>query len=155
MRECRSNVTGDWLARKVMGNSLVIGALKRRLVKSVEEPERFCSSPKCPVRLLGPNGYRCSFPGVKRPGREVNHLPPSSAEVKNVWSHTSTPPICLHGLDREKNLPLIFTKVGCGEVGEGQGCWSVVAMKQFVAMTQTHPFNVQVAPTIFLEMRVI
>jgi len=23
-----------------------------------------------------------SFPGVKRPGRGVNHLPPSSAEVK-------------------------------------------------------------------------
>jgi len=28
------------------------------------------------------NGYRGSFPGVKRPGRGVNHLPPSSTEVK-------------------------------------------------------------------------
>ena len=28
------------------------------------------------------NGYRVSFPGVKRPGRGVNHPPPSSAEVK-------------------------------------------------------------------------
>jgi hypothetical protein len=28
---------------------------------------------------------------VKRPGREVGHLPPSSAEVKNAWSYTSTP----------------------------------------------------------------
>jgi hypothetical protein len=28
------------------------------------------------------NGYRVSFPGVKRPGRNVNHPPPSSAEVK-------------------------------------------------------------------------
>jgi hypothetical protein len=28
--------------------------------------------------------------GVKRPGREVNHSPPSSAEVKNEWSYTST-----------------------------------------------------------------
>ena len=30
------------------------------------------------------NGYRLSFPGVKRPGRGVDHLPPSSAEVKET-----------------------------------------------------------------------
>jgi hypothetical protein len=29
--------------------------------------------------------------GVKRLGREVGHSPPSSAEVKNAWSYTSTP----------------------------------------------------------------
>jgi hypothetical protein len=29
--------------------------------------------------------------GVKRQGREADHLPPSSAEVKNEWSCTSTP----------------------------------------------------------------
>jgi hypothetical protein len=29
--------------------------------------------------------------GVKRPGREAGHSPPSSAEVKNEWSYTSTP----------------------------------------------------------------
>jgi hypothetical protein len=29
---------------------------------------------------------------VKRPGREANHSPPSSAEVKNAWSYTSTLP---------------------------------------------------------------
>jgi hypothetical protein len=29
--------------------------------------------------------------GVKRPGRETDHSPPSSAEVKNEWSYTSTP----------------------------------------------------------------
>jgi hypothetical protein len=39
-----------------------------------------------------------SFPGVKRPGREADHSPPSSAEVKNEWSYTSTPPIRLHGV---------------------------------------------------------
>jgi len=27
--------------------------------------------------------------GVKRPGREADHSPPSSAEVKNAWSYTS------------------------------------------------------------------
>jgi hypothetical protein len=36
--------------------------------------------------------------GVKRPGREADHSPPSSAEVKNAWSYTSIPLICLHGL---------------------------------------------------------
>jgi hypothetical protein len=29
--------------------------------------------------------------GVKQPGREADHSPPSSAEVKNAWSYTSTP----------------------------------------------------------------
>jgi hypothetical protein len=29
--------------------------------------------------------------GVKRPGREGDHSPPSSAEVKNAWSYTPTP----------------------------------------------------------------
>jgi hypothetical protein len=35
---------------------------------------------------------------VKRPGREAHHSPPSSAEVKNAWIYTSTPPILLHGV---------------------------------------------------------
>jgi hypothetical protein len=43
-------------------------------------------------------GTRGSFPGVKRPGREANHSPPSTAEVKNAWSYTSTLPICLQGV---------------------------------------------------------
>jgi hypothetical protein len=30
--------------------------------------------------------------GVKRPGRETDHSPPSSAEVKNEWSYTFTLP---------------------------------------------------------------
>jgi hypothetical protein len=34
----------------------------------------------------------------KRSGREANHSPPSSAEVKNAWSYTSTPPIRHHGV---------------------------------------------------------
>jgi hypothetical protein len=36
--------------------------------------------------------------GIKRPGREADHSPPSSAEVKNAWSYTSTPPVRLHGV---------------------------------------------------------
>jgi hypothetical protein len=30
-----------------------------------------------------------SFSGVKLPGRETNHSPPSNAEVKNTWSYIS------------------------------------------------------------------
>jgi hypothetical protein len=32
-----------------------------------------------------------TLPGVKRPEREADHLPPFSAKVKNMWSYTSTP----------------------------------------------------------------
>jgi hypothetical protein len=35
--------------------------------------------------------------GVKLPVRETDHSPPASAEVKNEWKYTSTPPIRLHG----------------------------------------------------------
>jgi hypothetical protein len=31
-------------------------------------------------------------PGVKREGREADHSPPTSAEVKKMWIYTSTPP---------------------------------------------------------------
>jgi hypothetical protein len=33
-----------------------------------------------------------SFSGVKRQGREADHSPPTSAEVKKMWIYTSTPP---------------------------------------------------------------
>lgn len=53
------------------------------------------------------NGYRRSFPGVKRQKREVDHSSPSGVEVKNEWNYTSTPPIRLLGVERDDNiLPL-------------------------------------------------
>jgi hypothetical protein len=33
-----------------------------------------------------------SFTGVKRQGREADHPPATSAEVKKTWVSTSTPP---------------------------------------------------------------
>jgi hypothetical protein len=36
--------------------------------------------------------------GVNRLGRETDQTNPSSAEVKNAWRYTSTPPIRLHGV---------------------------------------------------------
>ena len=62
-----------------------------------------------PDRLWSPhtlqlNGYRCYLQGVRRPGREANRSPLPSAEVKNEWSCTSAPPICLHGAEKDNVL---------------------------------------------------
>jgi hypothetical protein len=38
------------------------------------------------------------FAGIKRPVREADHSPPTSAEVEKAWVYTSTPPILLHGV---------------------------------------------------------
>jgi hypothetical protein len=52
--------------------------------------------------------------GTKRPGRDADHLHPSSVEIKNAWNHTSTLPISLHGvvLNSEQDM---FS---------GRGIWS-------------------------------
>jgi hypothetical protein len=42
------------------------------------------------------------FLGVKWQGHEVDHSPPSNAEVENEWSYTSIPSVCLHGVEWEK-----------------------------------------------------
>jgi hypothetical protein len=58
----------------------------------------FFSSPPHPDRLWGPpshlsNSYRGLLsPEMKRQGREADHSPPSSGEVKNAWSCASPPP---------------------------------------------------------------
>jgi hypothetical protein len=54
---------------------------KRRILKS--------PSFSCPL------GTEALSPGVKRPGREAGHSPPTSAEVKKIWIYTSTPPYAL------------------------------------------------------------
>ena len=54
------------------------------------------------------SGNQRSFPGIQRPGREVNHSPSPSAEVKNEWSYTSTTPICFHGVNT-KNVAFTCT----------------------------------------------
>jgi len=44
-------------------------------------------------------GTRILFLRTKWPGHD-DHSSLSSAEVKNEWSYTCTPSICIHGLDR-------------------------------------------------------
>jgi hypothetical protein len=36
--------------------------------------------------------YKMGTGGSKRQGREADHSPPTSADVKNMWIYTSTPP---------------------------------------------------------------
>jgi hypothetical protein len=43
-----------------------------------------------------PKGNRGYFPEVKRPEREADRSPQSSAAVKNVWSYTSSSLTRLH-----------------------------------------------------------
>jgi len=45
-------------------------------------------------------GGEALTPWVKWPEHETDHSPSSRAEAKNEWSYTSSPAICLHGMDR-------------------------------------------------------
>jgi len=57
------------------------------------------------------NWYQGSLSGEKKLGPEVDHSPPSSTKVKNKWSYTSTPPICLRGKYRDNFKLHPFTYV--------------------------------------------
>jgi hypothetical protein len=48
--------------------------------------------------------------GVKRLGSEADRSPPSSAEIKNAWSYTSTSPIRLHGVVQRDNFTFTFRR---------------------------------------------
>jgi len=49
-----------------------------------------------------PMGIEGFSPGVKRPGREVDHSASYGTEVRNEWSCASTPPVCLNWVNRDK-----------------------------------------------------
>jgi hypothetical protein len=65
---------------------------------------QFC--PGFPPSLLS-NGYLSSFPRVKvRPGRDADHSPSSSAEVKSNQELYLLSPKLLHGVQRDSFLYL-------------------------------------------------
>jgi hypothetical protein len=79
-------------------------------------------SPKPPGRLWGApslqfNGYQNFFPGVKRPGLDVDHSPTCIVDIKNDLSYTSTPHIRFHGVDRDEFAILL---PGCNEAWNSQ-----------------------------------
>jgi hypothetical protein len=69
-------------------------------VKSVQRLATGCKTERSKFEswLWGPpnilsNGYQGALSReVKRPGREADYSPQASAEVKNMWIYTSTPP---------------------------------------------------------------
>jgi len=70
------------------------------------------SSPKRPYRLSDPPnliccGYRRSFLGVKRPGRDVDHSNPSAADIKNEWSYASYLSACLRDVNNDNCTSVI------------------------------------------------
>jgi hypothetical protein len=82
----------------VVGIATGYGLHDRGLGVRVPVGSRIFSSPRSPDLLWGPpsllsNGHRGALsPGVQRQGREADHSPPASAEVKKTWIYTSTPP---------------------------------------------------------------
>jgi hypothetical protein len=62
------------------------GGVKYFLFSTASRPDLGSTQPPS-QRLTG-----ALSPGVKRPGRDADHLPPVSAEVKKIWIYTSTPP---------------------------------------------------------------
>jgi hypothetical protein len=78
-------------------------------VSSPVRGKRFFCSPKRLNSLWDPpsllfNGYRGSFLGVKRRGREVDHSPPFSAEGNNEWSCTANVFVAWTGTPLTSNL---------------------------------------------------
>jgi hypothetical protein len=77
-------VTGSRLDNRGVRVRVPVGS---RIFSSLHHPDRFRNPPS-----LQSNGYWGNFPlGVKRPGREADNSPPTSAEVKKTWICTSTP----------------------------------------------------------------
>jgi hypothetical protein len=73
-------------AGRPRGRSSNTGRVKVFLFSTSSKPALGLTQPpiKCVPGALSPR--------VKRMGREDNHSPPTSAEVKKTWIYTSTPP---------------------------------------------------------------
>jgi hypothetical protein len=72
---------------------------------------------KAPRPTMGPpsfllNEYRDYFSAVKWAESVEYHSPPSTAQIKNEWSYSSTPNICLHSVGRYNCHNLPFWKAG-------------------------------------------
>jgi hypothetical protein len=86
----------------------VLGSNRGRGKRSYCSPERPNWGPSSNLF----SGYGSSFPGVKTPWREVNYvIHPTSPEVKNKCSYTSTPHIRLNDVDRENIYIYIHTHI--------------------------------------------
>ena len=102
-------VAQEWHSMSFLGRDSVVGVATRyglsdpgiesRLGRDFPHPS---DSPWVPPSLLY-NMYRIFFPGVKRPGRDLDHPPPYSADVKerielNLYSLSRTSRPVLGGI---------------------------------------------------------
>jgi hypothetical protein len=69
-----------------MGRSSCSGRVKNFLLSTSSRPVLGPTQP--PIQCVP----AALSPGVKRQGREADHSPPASAEIKKMWIYTSTPP---------------------------------------------------------------
>jgi hypothetical protein len=78
----------DWLrAGRPRGRGSSHGRVKNFLFSTSSRPALGFTHPR--IQLV-PGALS---PAVKQPGREADHSPPASAEVKKMCVYTSTPPI--------------------------------------------------------------
>jgi hypothetical protein len=102
--------------------SIVTGYRLDDLVFDYLQEHVFLSSSKCPNWLWGPpsllfNGCEAFFPHGNWWKCEVDHSLPSSAEVRNEWSYTSTPPIFLHIERDEFTCTCVVNVKYCSSIG--------------------------------------
>ena len=106
--------------------------------------KHFFSSQKRADRLWGSSKllssgtmvhYRSGGEGSKSARREVGHSPSFRFGVKNEWSYKSTPPICLHEVDRD-NLTFLFCMItrGLKMVAGSWSGWCVSVLVTIVRM---------------------
>jgi hypothetical protein len=78
-----------------------------------------------------------NFQGAMRKAIEVNHSPPSSAEVKNERSYTSTPPYTFMAWTG-KNLPLPVRRICYFQRGGGSFLLRTLLTREPSFFTLTH-----------------
>jgi hypothetical protein len=76
-RLCKGKVTSMGFY-PFMGDIFLLSTLSRPVLGSTQPPIQWV-----PGALS---------PGIKQPGLEADHSPPTIAEIKNMWICTSTPP---------------------------------------------------------------
>jgi hypothetical protein len=85
------------LIRRIPYGTTGYGLEDREVGVRIKIGSQIFSSSRGPDRLWGPPNIKYNGTGggdippeVKRPGLEVDHSPPTSAEVKKMWIYTST-----------------------------------------------------------------
>jgi hypothetical protein len=102
----RDSVVIDWLrAGRPKGRSSSLSKVKNFLFST---SSILALGPTHPPKQWVPGTLS---PEVKRPRREADHSFPTSAEVKKMWTYTSTPPYALVIIHRDKFTFFTFLRV--------------------------------------------